>query len=134
MNLGTASEDSAQNLAGGLQFMLAMLLSGQQDQPGMPNLSEKLRVSTESSMVRLSLALDQGELEQAFNQVGNSVASSLSGAGDVEVRAAVRGDGGFDVVGSQPHEMAVSRPAVPENQVIRIYGLESGPREIPFDK
>ena len=133
LNLGTASEDSAQNLAGGLQFMLAMLLSGQQNQPGMPNLSEKLRVSTESSMVRLALSLDQSELEQAFNQVRSSVSSSLSGAGDVEVRAAVGGDGEWNV-GSQPQETAVSRPAVPEKQVIRIYGMEGGPREIPFEK
>lgn len=133
LNLGTASEDSAQTLAGGLQFMLAMLLSGQQNQPGMPNFSEKLRVSTDGSMVRLAFSLDQSELEQAFNQVESSVASSLGGAGDVEVRAAVRGDGEWNM-GSQPHEMAVSPPVVPENQVIRIYGLENGPREIPFGK
>ncbi|MCP5112306.1 MAG: hypothetical protein GY953_15890 [bacterium] len=118
MNLGTGSPEAAANLAGGLQFIVGMMLAEQAKNPGMPNLSEKLTVETDDRLVRMALRLDQAELESAF-QVATSQAA--------------------ETVVAESREPATPRweepaPETSKNRVITIIGMDEGPREIPFDR
>lgn len=123
LNLGTASPDSAQSLAGGLQFMLAMMLSSQENSAAGARISEKLQVSTEDTRVHLALQLNNDELMSAFNDVGSNLTFGGSG-GDGEVGGTVKGSDS----GSWEQEPQLP----PEERVIRIWGSEEGPIEIPM--
>jgi len=123
LSLGTASPESAQSLAGGLQFMLAMILSSQQNSEAGARISEKLQVSTDDTRVRLALELDQTEFANAFRDMGSSMSFGGSGA-EVDVRGTVQGSDSWS------WEQEPVLPA--EEQVIRIWGMEGGPVEIPM--
>ena len=125
LSLGTASPESAQNLAGGLQFMLGMMLSSQQNSEAGARISEKLQVSTEDTRVRLALELDQTEFANAFRDMSPALSFGGSGA-EVDVQGAVQGS---------DSRSAEQEPALPaEEQVIRIWGMEGGPVEIPMNE
>lgn len=120
LSLGAGSPESAQNLAGGLQFLLGMMLSGHESGPGASAITEKLRVMTDSTRVHLALHLSQAEFEDAFDDLESSLSFGAADR-DVGVQAAVRGSG----------EWSWEQPPR-QKQVVRIFGLEDGPREIPL--
>jgi hypothetical protein len=133
LNLGADSEESARNMAAGLQMMLGMFMASQGNRPGMPDLGEKLRVSADGSLVKVALSLDESELEQGFTQLKASMMSPKGvESGDVDVRAAVRGSGEWSWASSQTRPAQVQPASPQEKKVIRIYGLEEGAREVPF--
>jgi hypothetical protein len=81
--------------------------------------------------VHLRLALDEGELERGLQSLK---ASMPKGLGPVEVRPVYKGDKNVTWPGVKVQPPASARlepPKLPEKQVIRIYGLESGTKEIP---
>ena len=80
--------------------------------------------------VKLALALDRQELEQALQGLGPAMMAS-SGAGKVDVRPRVSGSGQWSW--GKPVQQA-RRQTPPKKRVIRIYGLEEGVREIPFSQ
>jgi len=124
LNLGAATAESAQSLAGGLQFMLAMLLSSQENSSAGAAISQKLQVSTDDTRVHLALQLSQDELTSAFNDVGSNLTFGGSDS-DVAVRGTVQGSDSW----SWEQE-----PKMPEDRTIRIWGAEEGPIEIPMDE
>lgn len=132
LNLDTKSAKSAAKLATGLEVMTGMMLASLKSKPGAPELADKLKVSTEESTVNIALRMDQRELDQTLRQFGNSIASGFgrAAAGDVKVRARAGGAGQWSW-GSMEQPPA---PKPPRKQVIRIYGLDEGVREIPFSQ
>ncbi len=132
LNLGTTSDESAAKLAAGLQLITGMMLSSRNNKPGMPNLMEKLKVSVDGSAVNLAMRLDQKELEQSLGEFGKSMLPGFvqASAGDLQIRPKVGSDGDWDW--GPPRQRAAAEP--PRKQVIRIYGLEEGTREIPYSR
>jgi hypothetical protein len=129
LNLGTNSEESAAKLAAGLQLMTGMLLASQQQKPDMPNFAEKLQIAADSSLVKMAMTLDEKELEQSFGQLASSMQPSLGGSGDdVAVQGKIGGSGDWSW-----GEMRQPEPE-PANQVITVWGLEEGKKEIPLGR
>jgi hypothetical protein len=128
LNLGTKSEESARTLANGLQMMLALAVSGQDAQPGLAQLANKLQIAAESSQVKVALSISQGELEKGIGELRAAMTSPRKGS--VDVRGAARGSSTWPPAQTAPREPA----GPPAKKVIRIYGLEDGPREIDFSK
>ncbi|MCW5977775.1 MAG: hypothetical protein KIT09_06840 [Bryobacteraceae bacterium] len=122
LNLGSKSAESAQALAGALQFMLGMAMAKRE--PGMPDFSEKLYISTDGALVHIAFSLDGQELETALAKIGPELAPQL---------AAMAGDRALLETAANGHEEQLPPPPPPEKRVIRIYGLEEGVREIPFN-
>lgn len=133
LNLGTDSKQSAAELAAGIQMMAGMFLSSAAQKPGMPNLAEKIQVSTDASRVTLALALDKKELAESFGKMTSADAPDVAAASpdadaNVPLRAKVAGSGHWKWG-------QVQRPEPkPEKQVITIWGLEEGKKEIPIQQ
>ncbi len=126
-------------MAAALQMVLGMMLSSQQQQEGMPNLAEKLQISTEQELVKLSLHMDEGEFQKTFGQVASSLTGPFSG-GEMAVEGA-----GADATPTQTAAATQypqwTRPVVRQTpavqtrpRVIKIWGLEDGPREIKMNE
>ncbi len=112
-NFATKSASSASALAGGMRLMMSMAAMQQANQPELTALADKLRIDATGADVRMSLELDQAELERSFRSL----------------RAML--PGGMKPVQVAPPAAEAQTP--PERQVIRIYGAEGGTREIPLN-
>jgi hypothetical protein len=126
LNLGTKSAESAQTLAGGLQFMLGMITADQSK--GLPDLTRKLFIKTDGAQVHIAFSLDTEEVQAALQKAGPSMLPGLGGTfqKEAEVQAAMNG---------HTNPVPGSAPLLPaEKKVIRIYGLEEGVREVPFKR
>lgn len=123
LNLGTKSDESAQTMASGFQFMLGMMMNGQKE-TGMTDLTKKLYISTDGPLVHIVFSLDQQEVQAALEKMGPAMLAHAGGPSgkEAEVRAAMNG-----------HSQPLPEPPPPEKRVIRIYGLDEGVREIPFN-
>ena len=118
VNLDAKSPESAQNLAGGLQFLLGMAMARRQQETGAPDLTRNLRVFTDGDLVRMTLRLNEAELEAGFREMAPSV------------MAALHADSAPPEGTTAP--AAVRRPT--QRRVIRIYGLAEGIREVPLGR
>ena len=132
MNLGTESDQGAAELAAGMQLMLGMFMTAGQNQQGMPNFADKINIVADQALVRMSMHLDQAELEQSLQRMGTGMmTASLGGsAEDVPIHGKVGGSGDWNW--GQP-DVQNQAPPEPRERVIRIYGLEEGTREIPLE-
>jgi len=131
LNLGTKSGQSASELAAGLQLMAGMMLASQQQKPGLPNLAEKLTIVTDDTRVKMALTLDEQEVQQSFGQLPASMQPAAGGDGEeVQLQGKVGGSGDW-TWGGQPQ---AAKPKKPQKQVITIWGLQEGVREIPVDQ
>lgn len=118
VNLGAKSPESAQNLAGGLQFLLGMAMARRQQETGVPDLTRNLQVVTDGELVRIALRLTETELEAGFREVAPSVMAALH-------------------PDSAPPERTTAPAAVwpaAQKRIIRIYGLAEGVREVPLGR
>jgi len=128
VNLGTNSDEAARHLAAGLQMLLALTGSWQQERPEAAAIMRKLRIQPEGSRVQMAIHIDQKEMENGLRELRASWKAEPGG--NVDVRAAVQG--GESISPSGPEMASVNKP--PRKKVIRIYGLEEGPREVPYQK
>ena len=128
LNLGTKSAESATTLAGGLQFMLGMMTADKNASQGLPDLTKKLYISTDGPLVHIVLSLDAQDVQAALKSVGPDMLPDFGGSSDKEAEVQTAMD-------AAPNPLEEKIPAAPvERGTIRIYGLEEGVREIPFQR
>jgi ribosomal protein L12E/L44/L45/RPP1/RPP2 len=107
VNVRTKDDSSAQSMAQALQGLLAMAAMGQSESPQAAEMIKKIKITSESSQVKLALALDQSELEKMIK----------------EAQAART---------AAPKTAAAPAPAPSGPKSIRISGLDGGPVEVPL--
>jgi hypothetical protein len=124
VNLTTSSEDSARSLATGIQIFATMALTQQAGQPQIAELGRKLRIAPAGPVVQIALSLDAAELERGLASLRQASAAHMP---QIAVRPVYRGNTLVPAPSAQPEKP-------PEKQVIRIYGLDEGTKEIPITK
>ncbi len=123
VSLQTGSEESAKKLAGGLGGLLA--LASLQQEP-LPALAKSVQIKPEGAWVRAKLSVEGRAFEQALS-------SALAQGEQHQLSDWVRPAGTTPEVTLARLEPAVKTVAPPPpKKVIRIVGLEDGPREIPY--
>jgi hypothetical protein len=135
LSVATKSKESAETLAGGLRMMLGMAAMQQTNQPEMAALVEKVRIASTRSDVRMSLHLDDAELDKSFRSLRTALPGGMQ---PVQVRPVYRGEKtitwpSVEAGGSAQTPAVAEAQKPPERQVIRIYGAEGGTREIPLE-
>lgn len=117
LRLATRSEESARSIATGLQLLIPLVLK---QQPAMAEFAQKVQIAAGDTEVRLALALDAKDVERGFGQLRASYTPPGS-------RALVRADVPIEM------DRSADPPAEPpRKRVIRIEGLDEGPKEIPY--
>jgi len=133
-NFATKSASSASELAGGIRLMMNMAAMQQTNQPELTALAGKVRIEASGVDVRMSLQLDQAELERSFRSLHAMLPGGMK---PVQVRPVYRGEKEITwpavEIGGPAASPAAEAQAPPERQVIRIYGAEGGTREIPLN-
>ena len=121
--LALGSNAAAKDMAGELARVVKLAVKDKLGDPALLDLEKKLKFTAQGSLTKLTVRLTQQELEKnarLFAASHQTPANSLPAAGLAQVRPAVK---------PQPPP-----PAPPEKQVIRIEGLDGGPREIPYQE
>jgi hypothetical protein len=134
LNATTKTAASAEALAGGLRMILGMAAMQQTNKPEIAALVEKVQIATAQSNVRMSLHLDDAELDKSFRSLRASLPGGMQ---PVQVRPVYRGEKKItwqsaEVGGTVPAPAVAEAQKPPERQVIRVYGAEGGTREIPM--
>jgi hypothetical protein len=135
LSVTTKTKESADTLAGGLRMILSMAAMQQPNKPEMAALLEKAQIAATQSEVRLSLHLDETELDKSFRSLRAALPGGMQ---PVQVRPVYRGEKNITwpsaVAGGAAQTPAVAEAQKPpERQVIRLYGAEGGTREIPLE-
>ena len=107
------SEAAAKNMASELSKLIKAAIKEKIGEPAMVDLEKKMKMSAEGTLVRMRVRLTPQELDK-----------------NAQIFAASRKQNAGSLAGVQP--MLKSVPAKPEKSVIRIEGLDEGPREIPY--
>lgn len=111
LNIRTKDADSATSMAQSLQGLIAMGAMSQTQSPQAAELAKKIRITPESSRVRMSLNLDKAEVQKMIEEVKANAAKAPAAA-------------------PAAHPSRVQEPAGPKT--VRITGLDSGPVETPL--
>lgn len=118
LSLNTDSPEEASKLAGGLEGLLLMAVKQRGVTPDMAALAKSVHFGVEQNSVRLEAKLGPEQLKKALADMKRQMAEHRA------QMAAVRRS-----------SAAAQRPTVVEPQgpkVIRIEGLDDGPKEIPY--
>ncbi len=134
LNVETKSEQAASTVAGGLRFLMTMAAAQQKNNPEMSALAEKIQIATASNDVRVSLHLDENELDRSFQSLRSALPGGMK---PLQVRPVYRGETTVkgpttELTGWSGTPAAEETRKPPEPQVIKIYGAEGGTREVPF--
>jgi len=134
LNMATKSEQSASALAAALQLLSGMAATQQNNNPELGALVEKIKIATVQSDVRMSLHLDEAELDKSFRSLRAALPGGMK---PVQVRPVYRGDKNItwptvEAGGPTAAPAVAEAQKPPERQVIRIHGAEGGTREIPM--
>lgn len=108
LNIRAKDADSATSMAQALQGLIAMGAMSQTQSPEAAELVKKIRISPESSRVRLALNLDRAEVQKMIEAAKASAAKSAA-----------------------PSAPAARAPEPAGPKSIRITGLDGGPVEVP---
>jgi hypothetical protein len=115
LNIETQSEDVAKKLSATISKMVNLSAKDKPTNPGLADLERKLKVGVEKNAVTITLRMNKEELAKAaekFDQFRREKQKQL--------------------VEAKPAEKVTIPAAPPPKMVIRIDGLESGTREIPY--
>jgi hypothetical protein len=112
LNIRTKDADSATSMAQSLQGLIAMGAMSQTQSPQAADLARKIRITPESSRVKMALNLDKGEVQKMIEDFKANAAKAPAGAA------------------TAGHSARAPEPAGPKT--IRITGLDSGPVETPL--
>lgn len=98
-------------------------------------LLDKVQIAATPSEVRMSLNLDEAELDQSFRSLRAALPGGMQ---PVQVRPVYRGGKNItwpsvEAGGATPTPAVAEAQKPPERQVIRLYGAEGGTREIPME-
>jgi hypothetical protein len=118
------NELAAKNLVTGMSGFLKFAAMGKSNDTSLMELSKKLKFGSEGTVAKISLRLTPQELEknaQTFASLPKRYPASTGAlAGAVAI--------------AQPPVQPATPPMPPEKMVVRIDGLEDGPREIPYKR
>jgi hypothetical protein len=126
--LSTVSEESAKSIATGLQMLVPYAAK---QQPALAELAQKIQVGVEAKTVRMALTIDAKDMERSLGQF---VASMGPGGKPFDLggtRAVIRSNIPVDMKPSDTRPV-IDIPEPPRKRVIRIEGLDDGPREIAY--
>ncbi len=115
----------AAKLMATIQAMMTLQLASSSG-PGPADLLRRMKVTQAGPAVRLALAVTTKEIQATFK----SFKDGFSSGAWMSAAATMGSAQNPAAFGSTP-VMAAAKP--PQKRVIKILGLESGPREIPFD-
>lgn len=127
LTLGIDLKTSQPEQATRLQTLLQAMMTLQQASAGTPSpasLLHRVKVTQSGAAVHLALAMTTREIQEAIQSAKTGLSSGAWLSAAANMRSA------------RPGKLFESMPAAaakpPEKQVIRIVGLDSGTREIPF--
>jgi hypothetical protein len=112
------SDDAAKRMAGELSRMVKLSIKDKLGEPAMLDLEKRLKFTAQGSLVKLAMHMTPQELEknaQIYAAARKQVPSGLA-----EIKPVIKSGA------------AGEQPPPPQNKVIRIEGLDNGPREIPY--
>ena len=109
------SESAAKTMASDLSKLVKAAIKEKIGEPAMLDLEKKLKISAEGAVVRIRVHMTQQELDK-----------------NAQIFAASRKQPAAPLAGVRPVVTPISTPEKPEKKVIRIEGLDEGPREIPY--
>lgn len=124
IDLKTGQPEQAARLLTLIQAMMT-LQQASTGEPAPASLLRRIKVTQSGSAVHLDLAMTTREIQDALR----SAKSGLSSGAWLSAAASMRSAQHGKAFGSMP-DRTTAKP--PEKQVIRIVGLDSGTREIPF--
>ena len=139
MDVTAKNEAAAQGFAGLVQIVSSMAAKDAQKQPAVAELARQLEVATEGRILRLRMNVPVEQLQKSIAEFRQKAAEA--GAQGLGSLLGVPIPGGLPgALGSAPQAGPVSKaaqtpppaPLPQEKQVIKIYGMESGPVEIPY--
>jgi hypothetical protein len=110
------SESAAKTMAGELSKLVKVAIKEKMGEPAMLDLEKKLKIYAEGTLVRIRVRMTPQELEK-----------------NAQIFAASRKQPATPLAGVRPVVTPIS-PPLPEKSVIRIEGLDEGPREIPYKR
>jgi hypothetical protein len=117
LHLVTGTAPQATRLATAMQAIATLQLANASNTPGAANLLRRLKVAHSGTEVQLTANVTTAEIREMIQGVKQSFGKAM-----------LAQSGG-------PSVTSVTMPAtppIPEKKVIRIIGLDDGPREIPF--
>jgi hypothetical protein len=120
--LTLGSNSAAKEMAGELSRVVKLAIKDKLGDPALLDLEKKMKFTAQGSLTKLTVRLTPQELEknaQLFAASHKSPAALQPPTGLAQVRPAVK---------------PAPPPPPPEKQVIRIEGLDGGPREIPYQQ
>lgn len=128
LNLNTSASESAEKIATGLQALMALaaMAPPKDGQPNPADLLKKLTVAYDAAQVKLSLAINQAELDRGLD--GAKVAI-LSGMKTTVASAGGQPPTARGETIPPPLEAAIEPP---RPLVIKVYNADGGTREIPL--
>jgi hypothetical protein len=126
VSLMFGSDSVAKSMATELSRMVKLAVKGKLGDPALADLEKRLKFAAQGSVTKLTLRLSPQELEK--NAQIFTASRKQPAAGVPEIRPVVKQD--------QPVAAKVEPPVPPkpEKKVIRIEGLDDGPREIPYQE
>jgi hypothetical protein len=121
MTLG--SNSAAKQMAAELSRIIKLAVKDKLGEPALVDLEKKMKFTAQGSLAKLTVRLTAQELEknaQIFAASHKPPAAAPAASGLAQVRSVVK---------PEP-----APPMPPEKKVIRIEGLDGGPREIPYQE
>ncbi len=145
--LSTKSPEAAQGLAGVMKMMTNLAASqvpaqGGSTQAQIKEMMEKLDIHADQSDVKISMKIDQAQLRKGMEQALATAMQpkpAVNLGGYKQPPSAMRQVVPVDVAAmarqaAPPAPVPQEPPPPPKKQVIRIEGLDEGPREIPYSQ
>jgi hypothetical protein len=125
INLKAGQPAQAAKLVAAMQAMLTLQLASSNG-PGPADFLRRIKVTQSGAAVQLALAASTKEIQASIKSAKEGFSS-----GSWMKTASAMNSPHAGVSSRAPQAMAAAKP--PQKRVIRITGLDSGPREIPFD-
>lgn len=125
VNLNTITEKAAKDISGQLSQLIHLAAKDRDNHPEWSGLDRKLKIRVERADVHLALRMDAKEVGRMAKAFDDARARGLALSAKAQQATAAR---------VAPNEQTPQpiKPVEPLKQVIRIEGLDGGPREIPY--
>jgi len=127
LTIKATSAEGAETLATGLPALLQLAALTYSHQPALTQLAKRLKVASESNLVKMGFSMDSKLIEQSINELRASATSTEVAETS---RLSVPGPGPLSSPAAAEAGLSIPVPLGP--RVIRIVGMDEGIREIPI--
>lgn len=133
LSLMCGSESTAKAISGELSRMLKLAIKDKLGEPALVDLEKRIKFSAQGSVAKLTVRLTPQELEKNAQIFTASRKQQPGNQRIPQVRPVVKAE---QAPASKPEASVAAKiePEKPEKKVIRIEGLDDGPREIPYNE